>query len=339
MDNRQRSTPPPLAGCGGGRRAWNMRRPLPPTPSRKGRGSCSVSDVQAIGAAAEDRIAVASNWKLVWWRFRRHHLALFSAGVLICLYLVVLCPTSSHTEPRADRRAPGVHSGADAALLRRWLESLGPRDRRQAQSGDAAHGMDHRSATQGARRFLHARLPLPRSWPVRDQHPSARRHRSRPAHLPARLRSARARPVVAHHARHADLDDRRSCRRHAQRHLRRRARRHLRLFRRHRRSGDPAADRAAAIGPDHPDLARTVGRAAARLDADPGVLRHHRDPVAGRLDHARRARCAAASSRCARRISCWPRGWPDAAGCASSCATWCRPSSATSSPPARSPSR
>ena len=51
-----------------------------------------MSDVQAIGAVAEDRIAVAPNWKLVWWRFRRHHLALVSAGLLICLYLVVLCP-------------------------------------------------------------------------------------------------------------------------------------------------------------------------------------------------------------------------------------------------------
>ena len=51
-----------------------------------------MSDVQAIGAVAEDRIAVAPKWKLVWWRFRRHHLALVSAGLMICLYLVVLCP-------------------------------------------------------------------------------------------------------------------------------------------------------------------------------------------------------------------------------------------------------
>ena len=38
------------------------------------------------------------------------------------------------------------------------------------------------------------------------------------------------------------------------------------------------------------------------------------------------ARCAAASCRCARRISCWPPSWPAAAACASSRATWCRPS-------------
>ena len=43
--------------------------------------------VIATGAIAEDRIAVASNWKLVWWRFRRHRLALISAIVLVGFYL------------------------------------------------------------------------------------------------------------------------------------------------------------------------------------------------------------------------------------------------------------
>jgi peptide/nickel transport system permease protein len=50
-----------------------------------------VSDAQVM-SAAEDRIAVASNWTLVWWRFRRHRLALISAAVLVCFYVVVLCP-------------------------------------------------------------------------------------------------------------------------------------------------------------------------------------------------------------------------------------------------------
>ena len=47
---------------------------------------------QTAGDAAEDRIAVASNWKLVWWRFRRHWLAMGSAGLLIFLYIIVLVP-------------------------------------------------------------------------------------------------------------------------------------------------------------------------------------------------------------------------------------------------------
>ncbi len=56
-----------------------------------------MSEAQTM-AAAEDRIAVASNWTLVWWRFRKHHLALFSAFVLVCFYLVVLCPSFFATQ-------------------------------------------------------------------------------------------------------------------------------------------------------------------------------------------------------------------------------------------------
>jgi peptide/nickel transport system permease protein len=50
------------------------------------------------GAEAEDRIAVASNWTLVWWRFRRHKLAMVSAAVLGLLYLVALAPDFFSTQ-------------------------------------------------------------------------------------------------------------------------------------------------------------------------------------------------------------------------------------------------
>ncbi len=38
----------------------------------------------------ETRVAVASQWQLIWWRFRRHKLALISAVVVIFIYLVAL---------------------------------------------------------------------------------------------------------------------------------------------------------------------------------------------------------------------------------------------------------
>jgi len=47
---------------------------------------------------AEERISVASNWTLVWWRFRKHRLALFSAGVLAIFYAVVICPDFFSTQ-------------------------------------------------------------------------------------------------------------------------------------------------------------------------------------------------------------------------------------------------
>jgi peptide/nickel transport system permease protein len=45
-----------------------------------------------VGAAnvKEARIHVASQWKLIWWRFQRHKLALISGIVLLLIYVVVL---------------------------------------------------------------------------------------------------------------------------------------------------------------------------------------------------------------------------------------------------------
>ena len=57
-----------------------------------------IEAVEGAGAEAEERISVASNWTLVWWRFRRHRLAVASAVVLAGLYLVALCPDFFSTQ-------------------------------------------------------------------------------------------------------------------------------------------------------------------------------------------------------------------------------------------------
>jgi peptide/nickel transport system permease protein len=41
---------------------------------------------------AEDRVLVASNRQLVWWRFRKNRLAVVSLVVLACFYIIVLVP-------------------------------------------------------------------------------------------------------------------------------------------------------------------------------------------------------------------------------------------------------
>src|SRR5262252_871836 len=56
----------------------------------------TTATVQA--AASEERISVASNWTLVWWRFRKHRLAMFIASVLLIMYAVVLCPDFFSTQ-------------------------------------------------------------------------------------------------------------------------------------------------------------------------------------------------------------------------------------------------
>lgn len=47
---------------------------------------------QTTISQAEDRVSVASNWKLVWWRFRKNRLAVAAAIVLIVFYVVVFVP-------------------------------------------------------------------------------------------------------------------------------------------------------------------------------------------------------------------------------------------------------
>ena len=83
-----------------------------------------------VGKEAEDRIAVASNWKLVWWRFRRHHLAMASAVLLIFMYLIVLVPDffSTQDPERTDARqafipVQTVHLFDDGALSP-WVPAI-----------------------------------------------------------------------------------------------------------------------------------------------------------------------------------------------------------------------
>ncbi|PYN24058.1 MAG: peptide ABC transporter permease [Candidatus Rokuibacteriota bacterium] len=79
---------------------------------------------------AEDRISVASNWRLVWWRFRKHRLALLSALVLLALYGIVLFPDFLSTQdPEATEArlafipVQQLHL-FDGARLRPWVPAV-----------------------------------------------------------------------------------------------------------------------------------------------------------------------------------------------------------------------
>jgi peptide/nickel transport system permease protein len=47
-------------------------------------------EIREVLGKDDPRIHIASQWQLIWWRFRRHKLALFSAIVLAFIYLIVL---------------------------------------------------------------------------------------------------------------------------------------------------------------------------------------------------------------------------------------------------------
>lgn len=59
-----------------------------------------------LQSKAEDRVSVASNWQLVWWRFRKNRLAVFSGMVLILFYAIVFIPEFFATQdPEATEAA------------------------------------------------------------------------------------------------------------------------------------------------------------------------------------------------------------------------------------------
>jgi peptide/nickel transport system permease protein len=68
----------------------DTRQPLPVT---------DVGEGTLTGLAKEaEAIYLAPNWKLVWWRFKKHRLALVSGAVLIVIVLVALVPDFFSTQ-------------------------------------------------------------------------------------------------------------------------------------------------------------------------------------------------------------------------------------------------
>ncbi len=68
--------------------------------------SVPVKD-QAPEAAAEEKISVATQWQLMWWRFRKHRLGVISAILILLYYLMVVFAEflaySEPTESEAQR--------------------------------------------------------------------------------------------------------------------------------------------------------------------------------------------------------------------------------------------
>jgi peptide/nickel transport system permease protein len=101
-----------------------------PEPERAAALPTVPGEPGLVTTAAEERISVASNWTLVWWRFRKHRLALLSAAVLLALYAVVLCPDFFSTQdPEAtDARlafipVQRVHL-FDGGAVRPWVPAV-----------------------------------------------------------------------------------------------------------------------------------------------------------------------------------------------------------------------
>ncbi|HEY63844.1 MAG TPA: ABC transporter permease [Caldilineae bacterium] len=54
------------------------------------RETLSAAPEHGVGVREEERIYVASQWQLMWWRFRKHKMALVGVVVLVILYFITL---------------------------------------------------------------------------------------------------------------------------------------------------------------------------------------------------------------------------------------------------------
>ncbi|HEX2619611.1 MAG TPA: ABC transporter permease [Phototrophicaceae bacterium] len=62
------------------------------TPDVANRDGSVIDEIYTdeVAVSSDTRILVASQWRLIWWRFQQHRLALLSAFILIFIYIVVI---------------------------------------------------------------------------------------------------------------------------------------------------------------------------------------------------------------------------------------------------------
>lgn len=67
--------------------------------------------LDAEASAVEEKIAVASQWQLMWWRFRKHKLAMVGTLVILLFYLVVIfADFLAYAPPTASEAARSLMS-------------------------------------------------------------------------------------------------------------------------------------------------------------------------------------------------------------------------------------
>ncbi len=296
-----------------------MIEPEPLTP-----GAQTIEPPEEEMTEAEERISVATAAQLMWWRFRKHTLAMISAVVLIIFYLIAISrgpglrgsralggPTRSHAAPE-DPLVPGRQLSPHVYAVK------------GARSPDIQARLRQRSRDEDSPAVLCQGFPL--------QNPGRHSRRRAPAGregragggvpVPSRHRRQRPRSVVAADVRHPDLAGHRPGGRCAEPLPGRAARRHLGLLQRRDRHRHPARHRDLPLDPDHSAL-DGPGAALPRTWSTQQI--YLRSPSSSRCwaGPSWPAWCAAGSSPSARRTSSLQPSWWDAARCASSSATWC----------------
>ena len=156
---------------------------------------------------AQERIFLASQWRMMWWRFKRHHLAVVSGAVLVLLYLSVLVSEIIAPYDLHSRHSDFIYAPPQSVRLFDDGEFIGP----------FVHGLEYRLNMENLKREYsdESRAAVPAAVPVlgrplpvlgavRGELPPGVR-RGRGHAVPARYRPARARRALAHGSRSADI--------------------------------------------------------------------------------------------------------------------------------------
>lgn len=115
-----------------------------PDPAREGIDSPpSMPRPEPAQTQTDERFYYASQWQLMWWRFRRHRMALISGALLILLYLIaifanIVAPYGVNDRFRGFQQAPPskIRIFGDEGIQRPFVHGLerqmDPRTRRMS---------------------------------------------------------------------------------------------------------------------------------------------------------------------------------------------------------------
>ncbi len=83
-------------------------------------------EVREVLTAEQERFYMASQWRLMWWKFRRHPLALISGGFLLVIYLMVIFSEFVAPHELSKRNARHIYAPPQAIHLFHEGEFIGP---------------------------------------------------------------------------------------------------------------------------------------------------------------------------------------------------------------------
>ncbi|MFN8636782.1 MAG: ABC transporter permease [Chloroflexota bacterium] len=78
-------------------------------PEATAEAELPVDAAVVVGTRAEERVSVASQWQLMWWRFRKHKLAMVSAVIVLIFYFgVAFADFFAYADPEVSDAQRGL---------------------------------------------------------------------------------------------------------------------------------------------------------------------------------------------------------------------------------------